>query len=163
MDYSKLKKKELIELCKENDLHFSSNMTKLELEKILIKHKNDKLNNEFFNEDLKPINVKNNASPPHGIGKAGAILNIIFSIIGLSWIIILLILIPQIKERHSEEIVNLWAQTSRVVSSLTLFFLILSLGFNIAYLKNGTNKIAAGIFGLIFCLILGGILVLVSN
>jgi|GEM_PF-3122797 len=91
MDYSKLTKEELIKLCEKNNLNFSSNMAKIELEKILIANANNNFKN--INENKKDSHKYSNNNEvkkikkPDGVGSAGAILNIVFSSIGIAGLI----------------------------------------------------------------------------
>jgi len=88
MDYSKLTKKELIEECKENNLNFSSNMTKIELETLLINNKTNEDSQNIITDDQE-LNTYNDTTqvkagnPPDGVGKAGAIINIIVGVLSI--------------------------------------------------------------------------------
>jgi len=93
VDYGKLNKEELIQICEENNLHYSSNMSKEDLERHIINN-NIKTNNyeeDSFNKtsiskqneyeaDYSTYDNYETSEKNDGIGKTGAILNIIGSI-----------------------------------------------------------------------------------
>ena len=123
MDYGKLSKKELISLCEERNLSFSSSWTKEKLEEVLISNDNK--------QESTNVTINDN-----GVGKAGAIFNIVFGVLSailLFWTILFLI--------------------GGICSTVS----------NVRFYKGKNNKVMAGVLGLIFSGIIGGILVLVSN
>ena len=155
MDYGKLSKQELIELCEESNIHYSSNITKAELERHLINnnvksddYKQDDSNEtptwEQDEEEYTSYEEENQSYLTNdSVGKAGAVLNIIgslfFVILGFVFILFFVISIPM------------------------LIGSIFSIICNIQFLSGKDNKVEAGVLGLLFSGLLGGILVLVSQ
>lgn len=143
MDYGKLNKEELILLCKERGLEFSSSWDREKLEDLLI---NSKLRSK------SKSGVKR-----EGLAKAGAIVNIVLSIISLvfgAWFFIEFIIMLMI---------GFFALIWLLISIALIIGAIFSIVSNVQYMNGADNKIMAGVLGLIFSGIIGGILVLISE
>ncbi len=145
MDYSKFTKKELIELCEEREISFSSSWVKSQLEEVLIdfdnklKEKEEKKQQE---QQLSSQNDQNQQVVENTLGKAGAIVNIVFGSIAL---------IP-------------WIFLSFFIFGIPFLVLdICSIVSNVRHKNGKQNKVMAGVLGLISSGLIGGVLVLIGN
>lgn len=106
--------------------------------------------------DIDDKFVGKNDNKPNGIGQAGGILNIVFSSLGIVFLAYTIILIMSIPAPYGGGFILF-------LLFVALIGQIASLVFNILFLKNYKFKVAAGVLGLIFSGLLGGIFVLVSE
>ncbi len=135
MDYDKLTKEELISICKEKNISFSSLMEKEKIIDILIQYDLNNKNTNIKNDDSQNNKIDS-------VGRAGAIINILFASFGLIiWIFLSIFIIG---------IPFLVGGICTIVSNIRF--------------KNGKdNKVMAGVLGIIFAGFIGGILVLISD
>lgn len=166
MDYGKLSKDTLIEMCEAKGLSYSSSMTKAKLEELLIASENA----------AKPAASSNNSSNeefveqgPATIGKVGAILLMVYLgfwlIVGIFMALMLFgMVLLMISALVNGEIgAFTYFGFMGLLSLVPLVFSIIGFLVTIPYLKGTAgSKVPAGILG-ILCWLLPGIFIFVSE
>ncbi len=181
MDYNKLTKDQLIEMCNERELPFSKSWNKDRLIELLIADgaTNDikKDEAEVKNEEVKSTkeeksqiedktneNKKTSANAKRtGIALGGTILNIVGTSLIILFCSLAFISILGAEKTNLYEWNHPNWEISLVIYIIFVIGAIISLVFSIIFLRGGSSKVPVGVLALIFGGILGGILILCSK
>ena len=156
MDYGKLNKQELVRICEERKLSFSSSWTKEKLENALIDYDNKV-------EKTQNVTISDAKVNDNQLGKAGATINIVFNSIEIALTLMYTIgyiIVPAIII-GTQFLMFISILMLPILIIITLFLIptICSLVSNVRYIKGKDNKIMAGVLGLLSASLIGSILV----